>query len=60
MAPPFEQNLITHTQGLFLCNILEFCGAVLEKKIFKGVHKIFCVQIVFGYYYVNNVGGATI
>ena len=32
----------------------------LEKKIFKGLHQIFYVQIVFGYYFANNVGGATI
>ena len=32
----------------------------MEKKIFKGLHQIFCVQIVFGYYFANNVGGATI
>ena len=30
----------------------------LEKKIFKGLHQIFYVQIVFGY--VHNVGDATI
>ena len=34
--------------------------ACLEKKIFKGLHQIFYVQIVFGYYFANNVGGATI
>ena len=34
--------------------------ACLEKKIFKGLHQIFYVQIVFGYYFVNNVGDATI
>ena len=32
----------------------------LEKKIFKGLHQIFYVQIVFGYYFVHNVGDATI
>ena len=37
MAPPFEETLITHTQGLFVCNISEFSGVVLEKKIFKGL-----------------------
>ena len=37
VAPPFEQTLITHTQGLFVCNTEEFCQAVLEKKIFKGL-----------------------
>ena len=25
-------------------------------KIFKGSHQIFYVQIVFGYYFANNVG----
>ena len=37
LCPPFEQTLITHTgvQGLFVCNISEFCRVVLEKKIFK-------------------------
>ena len=34
--------------------------ACLEKKIFKGLHQIFYVQIVFGYYFANNIGGATI
>ena len=34
--------------------------ACLEKKIFKGLHQIFYVQIVFGYYFANNVGDATI
>ena len=29
----------------------------MEKKIFKGLHQIFYVQIVFGYYFANNVGG---
>ena len=38
MASPFEQTLIRHTQGLFECNILEFCSVVWEKKIFKGLH----------------------
>ena len=33
--------------------------ACLEKKIFKGLHQIFYVRIVFGYYFANNVGGAT-
>ena len=38
MVPPFEQTIIRHTQGLFVCNICEeFCEAVLEKKIFKGL-----------------------
>ena len=32
----------------------------LEKKIFKGLHQIFYVQIVFGLYFANNVGDATI
>ena len=38
VAPPFEQTLITHNQGLFICNIQEFC-LILEKKIFKGCIK---------------------
>ena len=57
---PFEQTLITHNRGLFVCNILEFCSVVLEKKSFKGLHQIFYVQIVFGHYFANNVGGTTI
>ena len=32
----------------------------MEKKNFKGLHQIFYVQVVFGYYFANNVGGATI
>ena len=38
----------------------EFCLVVLEKKIFKGLHQISYVQIVFGYYFANNVDGTTI
>ena len=49
VAPPFEQTLITHTQGPCVCNIIEFCQVVLEKNIFKGLHQIFDVQIVFGW-----------
>ena len=45
----FEQTLITHTQGLFVCNIIEFCWAVLENKIFKGLHYNCYVPISFGY-----------
>ena len=33
VAPPFEQTLITHSQGLFVYNIYSI---VFEKKIFKG------------------------
>ena len=36
VEPPFEQTVITHAQGLFVCNIKEF-GAVVLKKIFKGL-----------------------
>ena len=54
-APSFKQTLITHNQGLFVCNILEFCSVVLEKKIFKGLHQIFFVQIVFGYYHISPI-----
>ena len=60
LVPPFEQTRITHTKGLFVCNIYEFCSVVFEKKIFKGLHEFCNVQIVFGYYFANNVGGATI
>ena len=60
MAPPFEQTLITHNQGLFVCNIQEFYSVILEKKIFKGSHQLFYVQIFLGYYFANNVGGTTI
>ena len=35
-------------------------SVVFEKKIFKVLHSICYVQIVFGYYFANNVGGATI
>ena len=34
--------------------------ACLEKKIFKWLHQIFYVQFVLGYYFANNVDGATI
>ena len=43
-----------------MCNILKFCSVVLKKKIIKALHQIFYVQIVFGYYFANNVGGTTI
>ena len=55
MAPPLEQTLITLNQGLFVCNIQECCSVVLEKKIFKGLHSICYVQIVFGYYYFQSI-----
>ena len=50
---------------IIILNITEdkfsLCECVcLEKKISKGLHQIFYVQIVFGYYFANNVGGATI
>ena len=32
----------------------------LEKKIFKDLHSIWYVQIVFGYCFAKNVGGVTI
>ena len=32
----------------------------MEKKIFRGLHQICFVQIVSGYYFSDNVGGATI
>ena len=60
VVPPFEQTLTTYTQGLFVCKIKEFCSVVSEKKIFKILHYINCVQIVFGYYFADNVDGATI
>ena len=47
--------LIIREDKISLCEC-----ACLEKKIFKGLHQIFYVQIVFGYYFANNVGGATI
>ena len=59
VAPPFQQTRITHTQGLFVCNIEQFCSVVLKKKIFKGLHSVCYVQIIFGYCFTNNVGGAT-
>ena len=36
MPPVFEQTLMTHSQGPFVCSIQEFCLAVLE-KIIKGL-----------------------
>ena len=60
MVPPFEQAFIRHMKGLFICNIEEFYSVVLEKKIFKGLHYINYVQIVFVYYFADNVGGDTI
>ena len=59
LTRPFEQTLITHTQGLFMCNIIEFCPVFSEKKIFKGALSLLC-SIIFGYYFANNVGGATV
>ena len=47
--------LIIREDKISLCEC-----ACLEKKIFKGLHQIFYVQIVFGYYFANNVDGATI
>ena len=50
---------------IIILNITEdkfsFCECVcLKKKISKGLHQIFYVQIVFGFYFANNVGNATI
>ena len=50
---------------IIILNITEdkfsICECVcLKKKISKGLHQIFYVQIVFGFYFANNVGGATI
>ena len=47
--------LIIREDKFSLCECVCF-----EKKIFKGLHQIFYVQIVFGYYFANNVDGATI
>ena len=33
---------------------------VWRRRFSMGLHQIFYVQIVFGYYFANNVGGATI
>ena len=50
---------------IIILNITEdkfsLCECVcLKKKISKGLHQIFYVQIVFGFYFANNVGDATI
>ena len=59
--PLFEQTIITHAQGQFVCNAQEFCKAVLEKTILKCFEKNkFAMFKVYGYYFTHNVGGATI
>ena len=58
--PILEETLITHTKGVFVCNIQEFSKAVLEKNIFKDLNKFCYVQNVFGYKFSDNVGDNTI
>ena len=60
VAPPFEQTLFTHIQN-FLCAISKnSVERVLEKKILKGLCKMCYIQIVFGYYFCDNVGSSNI
>ena len=56
VASPPKQTLITHTDGLSGYSISEFCKAVLEKIAINLLY----VQIVFYFYFPDNVGGATI
>ena len=49
VAPPLEQTLITHTQGLLEYNIPSSFGAE------EGLHKICYVQTVSGYYFRDNM-----
>ena len=46
--------LIIREDKISLCEC-----ACLEKKIFKGLHQIFYVQSVFGYYFATYVCGPT-
>ena len=54
-------KLYLHTSKNYLCakskNSVE---RVLEKKIIKGLCKMCYVQIVFGYYFYDNVGSSNI
>ena len=57
--PPFEQTLIKHAQGLFLRkskNSVEW----FWRRRFSKLYIKFNIQIVFGYYFANNVGDTTI
>ena len=50
---------MTHNaKGLF--SEYKFIGRNLKYLKFSRLHQIFCVQIVFGYYFADDVGGATI
>ena len=38
VVPLFKHTLITHTQGLFVCNIKEFWLNGFGEDVFKGLH----------------------
>ena len=60
VAPPFKQTLFTHIQN-YLCAISKnSVERVLKKKILKGLYKMCYIQIVFGYYFYDNVGSSNI
>ena len=60
VAPPFEQTLFTHIQNYLRAISKNSVERVLEKKILKGVCKVCYIQIVFGYYFYDNVGSSNI
>ena len=61
MAPPFEQTLITHTQGLCVQYLVIVLSSFGEEDDFQRFAvNLLHAQIVLEYYFTYNVGGATI
>ena len=56
-----SNKLYLHTFKNYLCAISKnSVERVLEKKILKGLCKMCFIQIVFGYYFCDNVGSSNI
>ena len=58
MAPPFEQNVITHGQGQFVCDIKDSVEQLWRKRFSKVCVKF--AMFVFRFYFTNNLGGTTV
>ena len=57
----YSNQLYLHTSKNYLCAISKkSVERVLEKKILKGFCKMSYIQIVFGYYFYDNVGSSNI
>ena len=59
VAPKFEQTSISaYAQGLYVCNSENSVDSFEEDFLWFALDLL--IQIVFGYYFTVNVGGATI